>query len=64
VYIETVLSESFVIEANCGMFTAATGTGHFYIITKNRRSKPDKLELKKYDPVVCKHMAYKIAKIK
>ncbi len=46
------------------MFTAATGTGHFYITTKNRRSKPDKLELKKYDPVVCKHMAYKIAKIK
>ena len=46
------------------MFTAATGTGHFYSTTKNRRRKPDKLELKKYDRVVCKHMAYQEAKIK
>ena len=39
-------------------------TGHFYTTTKNKRSTPDKLVLKKYDPVVCKHVEYKEAKIK
>lgn len=43
---------------------SSAGTGHFYTTTKNRRTKPDKLELKKYDPVVRKHVAYKEAKIK
>jgi large subunit ribosomal protein L33 len=39
-------------------------TGHFYTTTKNRRTMPDKMEMKKYDPVVRKHVAYKEAKIK
>lgn len=39
-------------------------TGHFYTTMKNRRNTPDKLELKKYDPVVRKHVMYKEAKIK
>ena len=39
-------------------------TGHFYTTTKNRRSMPDKLELKKFDPVARKHVMYKEAKIK
>jgi large subunit ribosomal protein L33 len=39
-------------------------TGHYYTTTKNKRSMPDKLELKKYDPVVRKHVTYKEAKIK
>jgi len=26
------------------------GTGYFYTTTKNKRTKPDKLRLKKYDP--------------
>lgn len=43
---------------------SSAGTGHFYTTTKNRRTKPDKLELKKYDPVVRKHVAYKESKIK
>ncbi len=43
---------------------SSAGTGHYYTTTKNRRTKPDKLELKKYDPVVRKHVAYKEAKIK
>ena len=38
-------------------------TGHYYTTTKNKRTHPDKLEAKKYDPVVRKHVAYKEAKI-
>ena len=39
-------------------------TGHFYTTDKNKRTKPDKLEMKKYDPVVRKHVMYKEGKIK
>ncbi len=39
-------------------------TGHFYTTTKNRRTMPDKLELKKFDPVARKHVMSKEAKIK
>ena len=38
-------------------------TGHFYTTTKNKRKKPEKLEVKKYDPVVRKHVVYKETKI-
>ncbi|MBF7864612.1 50S ribosomal protein L33, partial [Klebsiella quasipneumoniae] len=31
---------------------------------KNKRTKPEKMELKKYDPVVRQHVIYKEAKIK
>lgn len=43
---------------------SSANTGHFYTTTKNRRTKPDKLELKKFDPVARKHVLYKEAKIK
>ena len=43
---------------------SSAGTGHFYTTDKNKRNTPDKLEFKKYDPVVRKHVAYKEAKIK
>ena len=43
---------------------SSAGTGHFYTTTKNRRTMQEKLELKKYDPVVRKHVAYKESKIK
>ena len=39
-------------------------TGHFYVTTKNKRLHPDKMEVKKYDPVARKHVTYKEAKIK
>jgi len=39
-------------------------TGHYYTTTKNKRTTPDKIEMKKYDPVVRKHVVYKEAKIK
>ena len=43
---------------------STAGTGHFYVTTKNTRLHPDKMEIRKYDPVVRKHVAYKEAKIK
>ena len=39
-------------------------TGLYYTTTKNKRTMPDKMEIKKYDPVVRKHVLYKEAKIK
>jgi large subunit ribosomal protein L33 len=39
-------------------------TGFFYVTKKNPRTKTEKLELKKYDPVVRKHVIFKEGKIK
>ena len=44
--------------------TSSAGTGHYYTTTKNRRLHPEKMEVKKYDPVVRKHVTYKETKIK
>ncbi len=38
-------------------------TGHFYTTTKNKRKNTEKLEVKKYDPVVRQHVMYKESKI-
>jgi large subunit ribosomal protein L33 len=43
---------------------SSAGTGHFYTTTKNKRNTPDKIEMKKYDPVVRKHVNYKETKLK
>jgi len=43
---------------------STAGTGHFYTTTKNKRTTPDKMELKKFDPVARKHVIYKETKIK
>ncbi|EGG29112.1 MAG: ribosomal protein [Pseudomonadota bacterium] len=43
---------------------SSAGTGHFYTTDKNKRTTPDKLEMKKFDPVVRKHVMYKEGKIK
>lgn len=43
---------------------SSAGTGHYYTTTKNKRTKPEKMELKKFDPVIRKHVMYKEAKIK
>ncbi|WP_372965194.1 50S ribosomal protein L33 [Marinobacter sp.] len=43
---------------------SSANTGHFYTTMKNKRNTPEKVEIKKYDPVVRKHVMYKEAKIK
>jgi large subunit ribosomal protein L33 len=43
---------------------SSAGTGHFYTTVKNKKNTTEKMVLKKYDPVVRKHVEYKEAKIK
>jgi large subunit ribosomal protein L33 len=43
---------------------SSEGTGHFYTTTKNKRLHPEKMEVKKFDPVLRKHVMYKESKIK
>jgi large subunit ribosomal protein L33 len=43
---------------------SSAGTGHFYTTTKNKRTHPDKMEIKKFDPKVRKHVMYKEGKLK
>ena len=43
---------------------SSAGTGHFYTTDKNKSAMPDKMEIKKFDPVIRKHVLYTEAKIK
>ncbi len=40
----------------------STESGHMYITYKNRRNDTQRLELKKYDPIVRKHVLYRETK--
>ncbi len=42
---------------------STANTGHFYTTTKNRTQKTEKIQIKKYDPIVRKHVVYKETKI-
>ncbi len=37
----------------------STESHHLYLTTKNRRNNDKRLELKKYDPVLRKHVVYR-----
>ena len=39
-------------------------TGYYYVTKKNPRTQTDKLTMRKYDPVVRKHVEFKEGKIK
>ena len=43
---------------------SSAGTGHFYTTSKNKKNTPDKMEMKKFDPVARKHVIYKETKLK
>ena len=43
---------------------SSADTGFFYVTRKNPRTKTEKMELKKYDPVVRKHVVFKEFKMK
>jgi large subunit ribosomal protein L33 len=43
---------------------STAGTGHFYTASKNKKTTPEKLEFKKFDPVARKHVVYKEIKLK
>ncbi len=38
---------------------STAGTGYTYVTRKNRRNTPDRLVLRKYDPVVQRHVEFK-----
>lgn len=37
---------------------SSSGNGHFYSTTKNKRTSPEKIKLKKFDPIIQKHVLY------
>ena len=43
---------------------SSADTGFYYVTKKNPRTVTDKLEFRKYDPVVRKHVIFKEARIK
>ena len=43
---------------------SSAGTGFYYTTDKNTRNMPGKMEIKKFDPKVRKHVMFKEAKIK
>jgi large subunit ribosomal protein L33 len=50
-------SESLVMREIIQIVSSA-GTGYRYYTTKNKRTTPDKLTLKKYDPIARKHVEF------
>lgn len=43
---------------------SSAGTGFYYTTNKNKKNTPDKLEKKKFDPKIRKHVIFREAKIK
>ncbi|MBY0430701.1 MAG: 50S ribosomal protein L33 [Rhodospirillales bacterium] len=43
---------------------SSADTGFFYVAKKNPRKTTEKLQFRKYDPVVRKHVLFKESKIK
>ena len=43
---------------------STANTGYFYVTKKNARTHTEKLVVRKYDPVVRKHVEFKEGKIK
>lgn len=38
---------------------STTGTGYTYVTRKNRRNDPDRLSLRKFDPIIRQHVEFK-----
>ncbi|MGA5702924.1 50S ribosomal protein L33 [Peterkaempfera bronchialis] len=38
---------------------STAGTGYTYVTRKNRRNDPDRLQLRKYDPVARRHALFR-----
>ncbi|MFD7910004.1 50S ribosomal protein L33 [Streptomyces sp. NPDC059752] len=38
---------------------STAGTGHTYVTRKNRRNDPDRMVLRKFDPIVRRHVDYR-----
>ena len=42
---------------------STAGTGYEYFTTKNKRTMPQKMEIKKFDPIIRKHVLFVEKKI-
>ncbi|MCS6852403.1 MAG: 50S ribosomal protein L33 [Gemmataceae bacterium] len=49
-------------EARCYVKLQGSESAHCYYVQKNRRNTSNKLELRKYDPVVRRHVIYRESK--
>jgi len=58
---ETIMAKGK--EARSLIKLQSTASSHFYISEKNRNNTKERLELKKYDPTIRKHVIYKEAKL-
>lgn len=38
---------------------STAGTGYTYVTTKNRRTEPDRMTLRKFDPVAGRHVEFR-----
>jgi large subunit ribosomal protein L33 len=43
---------------------SSADTGYYYVTKKNPRTQTEKMEMRKYDPVVRKHVVFKEGRIK
>ena len=41
----------------------STESSHFYVTQKNKKNSENKLEIKKFDPILRKHTVYKETKL-
>ncbi|MCA0252422.1 MAG: 50S ribosomal protein L33 [Actinobacteria bacterium] len=41
---------------------STAGTGYTYVTRKNRRNDPERMVLRKYDPIVRRHVEFKEAR--
>jgi large subunit ribosomal protein L33 len=38
---------------------STAGTGYTYVTRKNRRNNPDRMSIRKYDPMIRKHVEFR-----
>ncbi len=41
---------------------SSAGTGYTYVTRKNRRNDPERMVLRKYDPIIRRHVEFKEAR--
>ena len=60
-FCETVMAKQSFVKIK---LVSTADTGYFYVTKKNPRTLTEKMVMRKYDPVVRKHVKFKEAKIK
>lgn len=58
---EDIMAKATVIKIR---LVSSEKTGYFYVTKKNPRTMTDKMKVRKYDPVVRRHVEFNEAKIK